>query len=238
MVLGCYVPAAASSAAEARYARLHGQISRYLAARLAAAPSGNLPSYGDTLRDTLWVADNAVTIHSLWLYDQTQRRALSAAAKRRWLQLMLISDSAGLGLPYSELTARRPPRGCAMSWLAKYMAGFADDRGATWWAGYKRAYKYNLGVACLFREYPPGINLPGDYDSSTILLGAGAAATGLALSGAKYQRDYYTYYQLLTAVAAGNFIAETAALWGNDSWGGVTDSSLARAIRFNAAARR
>lgn len=238
VALGSYARIAAPSPVTERYAGLQRQLSHYLDHRMATAPSGNIPSYGGVYLDTLWTADNAVMLHSLWLYHHRAEPARAAAPGQNWLHRLEAAHALSNGLPYSELRARRPPRGCATSWLTKYMAAFAPDTSARWWQRYTADFKYNLGIACLFREYPPGVDLPEDFDSGPIVLGAGAAATGLALPGAKYQRDYYTYYQLLTTVFLAEQMGRAAQLLGAGSWEATGDTWLAKSILFNAAARR
>jgi len=103
------------------YAALHAQLSRYLTARLLAAPIQNAPSYGET-HDSLFVADNAVTLQSLFLNDRLARTNASARLRQQWVAFVTTKGSRADGLPYSEFTGRRPPRGCANSWIAKYGA--------------------------------------------------------------------------------------------------------------------
>lgn len=237
MLLGSYsrqVPQGEPNA----YAALHAQLSRYLTARLLAAPTRNAPSYGET-PDSLWVADNAVTLQSLFLHDRLARTNASARLRQQWVAFVTTKGARADGLPFSELTGRRPPRGCANSWIAKYGATAMPAFTATLWSQYKHIFKYNLGLLSVFREYPVENSLPADYDSGPILYGAGAAAIGLALCGAKYQGDYYTYYQLINGlkVAELGACALTFCLR-DEQWASASGSWLSKAIQFNGASHR
>ncbi|SFQ48665.1 hypothetical protein SAMN04515668_2506 [Hymenobacter arizonensis] len=219
------------------YTQLHAQLSRHLAARLQAAPTRNAPSYGTT-PDSLWVADNAVTLQSLFLRDALCSTAGSASLQRQWIHFIDSTGSTAKGLPFSELTRRRPPRGCANAWIGKYAAAYAPAFSADLWKKHKQDFKYNLGVASLFREYPPGYDLPADYDSGPMVLGVGASATGLALVGAKYQADYYTYYQLINSIKVAELAARMLTYCShNDEWTQASGGWLSQAIQFSATAR-
>ncbi len=123
--------------------------------------------------------------------------------------------------------------------MAKYGATSTPAFTAALWSQYKKAFKYNLGLLSVFREYPSENSLPADYDSGPIIFGAGAAATGLALCGAKYQGDYYTYFQLVNALKAAELGASalTFALR-DEQWASVSESWLSKAIQFNAASHQ
>ena len=236
LLLGSYTQQLAPRQANP-YAPLYDRLSRYLTRRLQAAPTRNAPSYGAT-PDSLWVADNAVTLQSLYLYDALASSPATAPLRQQWVQYLETTGSTTQGLPFSELTTRRPPRGCANAWIGKYAAAYAPAFSASLWKKHKQVFKYNGGLVGVFREYPPGCNLPEDYDSGPMVLGIGTSATGLGLSGAKYQGDYYTYYQLINIVKAGELFAPVLAwVFQDDQWTQASNNWLSRAIQFNAAAR-
>lgn len=235
LVLGCYAKQLPAHHVNL-YAPLYDQLSRYLTARLQSAPTRNAPSYGAT--DELWVADNAVTLQSLFVHDALASSTASATLRRQWVQFIETTGSHKIGLPFSELTAQRLPRGCANAWIGKYAAAYAPAFSARLWKTHKHDFQYTIGLASVFREYPPGYDLPEDYDSGPMVVGIGASATGLALSGAKYQGDYYTYYQLINIVKAAELATPVLSfLSQNDQWTEASSSWLSRAIQFNAAAR-
>ena len=124
LILGAY----RAAGGDARFAALHGRLSRYLSEASLREPDFTLASYGGADK---WPADQAVTLASLYAYDRSNGTALSDEPIRGWLTFMKteMTDPA-LGLPDSHFTAksgRDRPRGCALSWTALYMAQFAPE---------------------------------------------------------------------------------------------------------------
>ena len=71
-----------------------------------------------------------------------------------------------------------------------------------------------------------------------MVLGVGAAATGLGLNAAKYQGDYYTYYQLINTIKAAELATKVLTLCSqNDEWTQASGGWLSQAIQFNASAK-
>ncbi len=187
------------------FAPINGRISRYLARRSLADRHRHVPSYpGNGLR---WPADQAVTLHSLALYDRNHGGKLSRRPVAAWLRFL---DRRGTSkrwrLPLSEVTGRaaywRHPRGCALSWTVRYMFLFAPARAKKLWSRYKELYLVRKGIFAGFREWPPGIRRRADADSGPIVHGIGAAATGLALGASRVVGDTTTYYMLRASEAA------------------------------------
>ena len=201
LILGAYKAATGRD----RFAPLNGRISRYLARRSLVDPHRHMPSYGNSgLR---WPADQAVTLHSLALFDRNYQRKISLRPVAAWLRFL---DRRGTSkrwrLPLSEVTGRaaywRHPRGCALSWTVRYMQLFAPARAERLWSRYKAAFMVRKGIFAGFREWPPGIQRAADADSGPIIHGIGAAATGLALGASRVVGDSTTYYMLRAAEAA------------------------------------
>ena len=217
----------------AKYHELHSEISGYLARHLLASPTGNVRSYA-SMRE-VWPADNAATLHSLYLYDRLNNTGLSSEPVRKWLAFMTSSGAdSKTGLPMSELTGitrySRYPRGCALSWTVKYMSGFAPKEARTLWARYKKIYKINFGIAAAFCEYPPGIDLGTDYDTGPIVFGMGSAATGLAMPAAAWAEDWLTLCQLRSSMAIVDILVQCVP---EKEVRQVAGGLLARSIRIN-----
>ena len=201
LMLGAYKAATGRD----RFAALNGRISRYLARRSLADPHRHMPSYPQSgLR---WPADQAVTLHSLALFDRNFRRKISRRPVAAWLHFL---DRRGTSkrwrLPLSEVTGRaaywRHPRGCALSWTVRYMYLFAPARAGQLWSRYKEGFLVRKGFFAGFREWPPGIRRGADADSGPIIHGIGAAATGLALGASRVVGDSTTYYMLRASEVA------------------------------------
>lgn len=224
---------------EQLYLTLNRNISEYLSQRIIDDPNHNIHSYGSYAH--VWFADNAVTLYSLYLFDKNNNTNLSQEPIQKWLKYMETEGTdPKTQLHYSELTRleaySRYPRGCALSWTTKYMSQFAPQEALLLWQNYKKHFKQSFLVFAGFREYPVGAPLEEDYDSGPILLGMGAAATGLALNGSKAIGDYLTYYQVINIVKAFEGLGIVAALLGEPIYKQLASDLKAVAISFQAEA--
>ncbi len=92
-----------------------------------------------------------------------------------------------------------------------------------------------LVMVFLVAAVPLG-SLGEDYDSGPIILGLGAAATGLALNGSKAIGDYVTYYQVADIVKVFEGLAAIASALGDSSYWKLATDLKAIAISFQAEA--
>ncbi|MFZ5470644.1 MAG: hypothetical protein ACOZIN_14520 [Myxococcota bacterium] len=208
-------------------AALHAAIARTLLERSLVDSTRHVASYSN--QNFRWPADQAATLASLARYDRGHGTTLHAEpflAWRQWVERHAFDDE--LGLPWSEATGKakgaRHPRGCAQSFSARYLAEVDPALASRWWSAYKKSYFVSLGPGVGFREWPPGVDLPADVDSGPIVVGVGAAASALAISGARAMGEEELATKLETA-------AELAADLVPSE---VSRSSLAAAIRFQA----
>lgn len=234
---------AADAVGECPDAAEHARISKELARRSLADPLRHAPSYAKvTLR---WPADQAATLASLARYDaahlarpSTPLRGEGAtplgdevmldAPMSQWRDLVTTRFMhATLGLPVSEVTGRGPgaahPRGCAQSYISRYLAEADPKLSAKWWAAYRDAFFVRYGSIVGFREWPRGVERKGDVDSGPIIFGIGTAASAFAIAAAKAQGDELLALQLESNA---NMVLSTGA------GGSAATNLLAEAIRF------
>lgn len=219
------------------YLQLNRTISEHLAQKIISAPHNNIRSYNKA--QDRWPADNAVTLYSLYLFDKNNNTKISLSPIKKWLEYMETKGSEPkTKLHYSELTGVEKyspyPRGCALSWTAKYMSDFAPKQAKELWGNYKKHYHKNFLIISAFREYPPNANLNPDADSGPIVFGMGAGATGLALNASKYVGDYLTYYQINNLFRLVDLLANILSSFGDKKWQTLTQDILAISIQFNA----
>ncbi|HEY9850728.1 MAG TPA: hypothetical protein V6D28_14775 [Leptolyngbyaceae cyanobacterium] len=220
-----------------KYFQLNQTISEHLAQKILNEPYHNIRSY--TKATHRWPADNAVTLHSLYLFDRNNNTQISDLPIKKWLEYMRIKGSEPTTkLHYSELTGVEKyspyPRGCALSWTTKYISDFAPQEAIELWQNYKKHYHKNFLIISGFREYTPNVNLQPDADSGPIIFGIGAGATGLALNGAKYVGDYLTYYQINNVFRMADLVGNILSYFGRKELQNLSQDILATAIRFNA----
>lgn len=203
----------------------HTRLSKELAARSLRDPLAHAASYeGTAFR---WPADQSVTLASLGRFDRAHGTHLLDEPLTRWRAQLEKSLDATTKLPRSELTGKgsgaKYPRGCAQSYLTRYVSEVDPVLAASWWAPYREQFLVRLGPVVGFREWPRGVERKADVDSGPILFGVGTAASALAVSAARSQGDLALATQLeanqQTALASG-------------AGGAAAKSVLAEAIQF------
>lgn len=180
-----------------KFAALNDAITATLVRRFRSAPLLLLQSYPGEV----YPVDNAAGIGSIGLYDRATGAdhhfllgALSARFRRDYvdqptgLLIQLVHPVTGVRLD--------APRGSGTC-LAIYFLSFADRALSRdlWKAvrGELQATVLRFGV---IREYPPGINGRGDYDSGPILFGYGFTATGFAIGASRVNADEASFRAL------------------------------------------
>lgn len=211
---------------------LHRQLSLLLHERSLNDPHAHAPSYGHL--PYRWPADQAATLASLARYDAAHQQDLLREPLAAWRSLLRARHvDARWGLPVSEVTGRAPgaslPRGCAQSFLTRYLAEVDPPLASTWWAAYQQHFFVEYGPIAGFREWPHGYERPADVDSGPIVFGIGASASALAIGAARAIGNESLARRL-------EVLAQRALALGVG--GAVARSSLAEAIRFQAASPR
>lgn len=205
----------------------HEALAKELARRSLADPHRHAASYpGVSLR---WPADQAVTLAGLHRFDVAHAPAtpLADAPVSEWKRVLEAYLDPKSGLPKSEVTGKGPgakwPRGCAQSYLVRYVSEFDAALAASWWESYRAHFLVRMPGVMGFREWPRGVERPADIDSGPIILGIGTAASAFAIAAAKSQGDTLLASQL---EAGANLLISTGV------GGAAAQSVLAEAIRF------
>ncbi|MEW5737598.1 MAG: hypothetical protein AB1938_01665 [Myxococcota bacterium] len=207
---------------------LHRALSEKLAAKSLEDPLAHAPSYAALpLR---WPADQSATLASLGRYDAAHGTSLVTAPLAAWARVLEEKGmNAKYALPMSEVTGRGPgasfPRGCAQSFISRYLAEVDASRSAEWWAAYREHFLVRVAGLPGFREWPRGVERKADVDSGPILLGVGAAASAFGISAARAQGDAALAVEL---EAAADLVLSTGA------GGAAASTVLAQSIRFQA----
>jgi hypothetical protein len=150
-------------------------------------PHAHARSYPGSAR---WPADQSVTLAALYLHDREHRTGHSTLPVARWLTW--ISQHQTRSLPWSAVggvSYARIPRGCALSFMTNYMAVFAPEASARFYANYRRERAIGAFGWSGFREWPRGHSGRSDVDAGPVLFGWGTAATGIGLGAARLHGD-------------------------------------------------
>lgn len=207
---------------------LHRGVSEKLAALSLADAWAHAPSWANVpLR---WPAAQSATLASLARFDRAHATHTLDAPLAAWRAKVTTKGlNATYALPVSEVTGRGPgaalPRGCAQSYLSRYLPEADPALSATWWTAYREHFLVRVAGLPGFREWPSGVERKADIDSGPILLGVGAAASAFGIAAARAQGDAALAVQLESSA---DLVLSTGA-------GGVAASTvLAQAIRFQA----
>src|SRR5262249_27660688 len=156
------------------------------ARRSLAEPLAHVPSYPTTR--ARWPADQSATLASLVRYDRAHGTRLAPEPLRRY-EAVIESHSGKDGLPASEVVGvtatSRLPRGCALSYMVRYLAEADPKRARALWTRYSQRFLVRHLFGTGFREWPPGIERPSDADSGPIVQGIGAAASAFGIAAAR-----------------------------------------------------
>lgn len=205
---------------------LHVELSRELSEASVADPFAHLPSYRSlSLR---WPADQSALLAGLHRADVAHGTSFHVEPTKAYFAFIDEKGTHRSGLPKSEVTGKGPgakyPRGCAQSFISRYLAEVDAPRTLAWWKTYRSGYFVSLplGIAG-FREWPKGVDGQVDSDSGPVVFGIGTAASALAISAAKANGDAATARKLERS-------AETVTSLGVG--GSVVHAAFAEAIRF------
>lgn len=207
-------------------AALHEALSRRLAAMSLKDAFAHVPSYAALpLR---WPADQAATLAALGRFDAAHGTHLVDAPLEAWRGVLAEKGmSPEWKLPVSEVTGRGPgaeyPRGCAQSYISRYLAEVDPALSAEWWVAYREGFLTRVAGVPGFREWPRGVEGASDADSGPILFGVGAAASAFGIAAARAQGDGALAVQL---EGAADLVLSTGA------GGAAAKTVLAEAIRY------
>ena len=196
-----------------RYKELSIQIAEHLRRASLRTEWANARSYpGSKAR---WPADQAAILYSLHVIDTLYARDFVQEPLERYQSVMRkTSRKTGYGLPPSELAGvdsnARIPRGCALSYMVRYLAPIDPSGAQRLWANYKKKFFIWVGPLAGFREWPRGINKKADNDSGPIVYGMGAAATGLGFVASQIVGDASTHTQLGRTLSAGRWLVSSS----------------------------
>lgn len=205
----------------------HQRITRELVRRAMKHPLHQVDAYRANVRR--WPADHSVTLASIARYDHAHGTQLLEAPLTAWKDVIARHQDATSGLPESEITGAdatsKLPRGCAQSYMSRYLLEVDPSLARTWWTSYRQHFLVEKGVVVGFREWPRGVDRAGDIDSGPIVWGIGTAASAFAISAARAHGDL----QLATRLEASAALARATPVGGE-----AAQSTMAEAITFEA----
>lgn len=156
-----------------------------LARRFDASPTALLETYPHET----YVPDNVVAIAGLSLHDRCTGTRRFARTITRFLDLMQaerLDPRTGVLV----FAPGQPGRGSGAAWMAYFLTfideGLARAQFDALFAAFGEPLPFGAHAV---REWPRGVDRPGDVDSGPLVFGLSPSGTGFALAGPAYFRD-------------------------------------------------
>lgn len=140
-----------------------------------------------------WPVDNVVAIAALRLHDTLLPPRFTATIDR-WIDQARtqLDPSTGLLAHSSDPASGQPretARGSSQSIIARFLVEIDPEWGRADYARFREQFVTTVGGVPGVREYPVGIDGPGDVDSGPLLFGISLSATTVTLGAALLHND-------------------------------------------------
>jgi hypothetical protein len=162
-------------------------------AELAAAFNAATTPYLQAYPDQAWPVDSTVAIASLRLHDHLLTPRYQSTVSR-WLRSVQARLDPATGLMPHQVAvdgsmlsgARATSQSMIQRFLVEIDPGFARSQYELF---RERYVGHPLGLGPAVREYPVGVDGPGDVDSGPLVLGISLSATAVTLGAARVHHD-------------------------------------------------
>ncbi len=158
----------------------HDAVAASLARRLADSGTGLLETYPGEV----YVTDNVVTAAGLALHDRCRGAASHQALLRAWIE-RLRRERVDASTGVLVFAPGQPGRGAGAAWNSLYLPlldeVFAEDQARALREGFSAQL---APLVSGIREWPRGVEGPGDVDSGPLVLGLSLSATGYGVAAA------------------------------------------------------
>lgn len=156
------------------------------AADLEQSPIGYLPSFG---RKMIWPCDHAPAASGLVLHGALRGGERSERAGQALVQRLLEDLRRKGGFPTRVLPSGKliepTPRGTTHAWTAAFLGLGAPEAGQTFSLELFRKFCDQKVVFTACREWPRGVDRPGDGASGPLVGGYGIGPSALAVAAAQ-----------------------------------------------------
>jgi hypothetical protein len=163
-------------------------------AELAAAFDASASPYLAAYPDAAWPVDSTIAIASLRLHDVLLPPKYGGTIAR-WLDRVRdrLDPRTGLMPHEVHLDTGAPAdtaRGTSQSVIHRFLPEIDPVFAREQYLRFRDLFVVSpLGLGPAAREYPPGVNRPGDVDSGPLILGTSLSATVVTLGAAQTHRD-------------------------------------------------
>ncbi len=179
------------------------EVSAALARRFDDAPTALIETYPQET----YVPDNLVAIAGLSLLDRCRTQPRHAATIARFLEVMQ-RDRLDPRTGVLVFAPGQLGRGSGAAWMAYFLTFIDEALARSQFEAVFREFGVELPLgASAIREWPRGVDRPGDVDSGPLVFGLSPSATGFALAGPAFTEDRARLRSLLvTAEAVGTSV--------------------------------
>ncbi len=151
-----------------------------------------------------WAQDSVYALESLRMHDTLYGTAYSAAW-RRWAASIEKHVDPTTGLMVAQIDPATDqsiegPRGCALAWGLSYMPGFAPEFSKSQYEIFRTNWFVPF-LGCLgIHEWNHGIATPTNFHAGPVILGLGAAASGIGIAASRANQDHVSWNKLLRSL--------------------------------------
>lgn len=151
-----------------------------------------------------WAQDSVFALESLRLHDVLLGTNYSGACER-WLAELKehIDPKTGLMVAQIDPSTNKSiegSRGCATAWGLVYLPQLGPDFSRAQYARFKRDWFVPfLGCTGIY-EWDGGHETPTNFYAGPVILGLGAAASGIGIAASRANGDYESWHRLLRSL--------------------------------------
>lgn len=182
----------------------------------------------------VWPVDNCAAVESLRLHDKLYASSYFSATERyrNFVASFIDPESKMMNAGANAAQQRSDvPRGCALTWSLAFMPGCQSGLCAAQYAALRRSWIVPVLGAVGIREWWPGQEKYSHIKEGPVVLGIGAAASGLGIGMSRVHDDRQVWLGLLRGLELITFpswnfrgeksyfgdcflMADAIALWG------------------------
>lgn len=151
-----------------------------------------------------WAQDSVFALESLRLHDVLLGTNYSGASKR-WLAELKEHIDPKTGLMVAQIDPSNNQsiegsRGCATAWGLVYLPQLGPEFSRVQYARFKRDWFVPfLGCTGIY-EWNRGHETPTKFYAGPVILGLGAAASGIGIAASRANEDYESWHRLLRSL--------------------------------------
>jgi hypothetical protein len=171
-----------------------------------------------------WAEDAVFALESLRLHDVLFKTDYSIASSA-WLSWIKSHLDGASRMMVTEIDPQTGwiidgPRGCALSWALAFMPQLDAQFSRSQFDRFRKSWFVPFAGMLAVREWYQGKAQPTKFQAGPVVLGLGAAASGIGIAACRANGDYASWHRLLRSLETLGFplwspSGEKCYFWGN-----------------------